>query len=272
MPCLSKRTSLPVVTAAKGYANTPRSVSTTTVSSSRSVPTDLTRRVSPEPTILFATRSYLLPNSETSQSSFNAMDLGLPLDIAESGSPDGNDSANEWERWGEESTIELSMLILRVGGPTGEQLLIILSTAYYIDIFPAMRVMPLAPLKYARAQLTALRFCSVPPDIVPPSPTITRDPRRPVKDGLTERGSTYLLASSLDFGDCTLIYCQTSPAISDENICCRYVITEVGDQVFLSSPTKKWRSYPLGSSTYLSSSMLNSLMTMYCAERMHADI
>lgn len=79
-----------------------------------------------------------------------------------------------------------------------------------------IRVVPLSPLKRPGSKLTHMRFCSIPPDTVPPSPTITRDPRRPVKDTASEKASFYLVASFLDFDDCESV-CAYMVFISSQN-------------------------------------------------------
>lgn len=67
----------------------------------------------------------------------------------------------------------------------------------------ALRTRPCPPIFRPGSQLTDLKFFSVPPDAVPVSPSITRDPRRPAKEAsLSEKGSTYLAATFLDFEDC----------------------------------------------------------------------
>ena len=70
--------------------------------------------------ILVATRSHLLPPHTTAQIPFNTMDLGLHLEMTEPGYQSDSLIANEWERWGEEPTIDLSTLqIRRVAFGTG---------------------------------------------------------------------------------------------------------------------------------------------------------
>ena len=62
--------------------------------------------------------------------------------------------------------------------------------------------MPFSTIRFPKSPITNLQFCSIPQDVVPTSPTITRDPRRPVKEGAPEKGSLYLVASSLNFDEC----------------------------------------------------------------------
>ena len=151
--------------------------------------------------VLIATRSYLLPASPAKGEPFNPIDLsGLHLDMQDTSSLSDSTIQNEWEQWGEDSTIELYSLVFRATGITAGNPGQRPTLTPYPNM--AMRVLPLPSIKRPGSRLTSLRFCAVPPDIVPPSPTITRDPRRPVKDGMTEKGSLYLLASFLDFADC----------------------------------------------------------------------
>lgn len=100
----------------------------------------------------------------------------------------------EWQQWGEESSIDLCLIAFyfttpdRTGGPAKHML----------------RTSPL-PSVSEHMQLTDLRFFAVAPGVAPPSPTVTRDPRRPVKDsGASEKGGLYLVASGLNFEDCKL--------------------------------------------------------------------
>ena len=156
--------------------------------------------------IYVATRSYVLPTSSPNGAPFNTMDLGLHLDMPETSTLSDSTVSNQWEQWGEESTIELVMLTLRANPA-------MLSAGAGRPSVPAqypaiiVKVTPSGLIKLPGSRLTSLRFCVVPPDIVPPSPTITRDPRRPVKDGLTEKGNVFLLASFLDFADCECPNC-----------------------------------------------------------------
>lgn len=70
----------------------------------------------PDSTIVIATRSHLLPTHTGGHVPFNTMDLALHLDMAESNSTNDNLIANEWEQWGEEPTIELAALAIKVNG------------------------------------------------------------------------------------------------------------------------------------------------------------
>lgn len=65
-----------------------------------------------------------------------------------------------------------------------------------------IRTIPLHSISNCSMPLSGLHFISVPPEIVPASPTATRDPRRPPKGGgVSEKGALYLAASFLDFED-----------------------------------------------------------------------
>ncbi|PSR77354.1 hypothetical protein PHLCEN_2v7955, partial [Hermanssonia centrifuga] len=138
--------------------------------------------------MLVAMRSHLLPSTGSAHSTYGTGDIGLHLGITEPSPPASNLFSTEWEQWGEESQIELCVLLVRFNG-----------------LFSVV-TKPLPPLSRPKSRLTDLQFFAVPPDIVPPSPTITRDPRRPVKEsGIGEKGSIYLVASFLDFEDHTAL-------------------------------------------------------------------
>lgn len=80
---------------------------------------------------------------------------------------------------------------------------------------PAMFTKPMPSINTQKAQMSDLRFFAVPPEIIPPSPTITRDPRRPMKNnGMSETGSLYLAVSYLDYDDC-------------KRLCTRYIYSSM---------------------------------------------
>lgn len=88
--------------------------------------------------------------------------------------------------------------------------------------------MPMSPIFLPRTQLTDLRFFAVPPEIIPPSPTITRDPRRPVKDsGVSEKGTLYLTVTSLEFEDCTSTPMLILPRRMVVHVITRFVLAQV---------------------------------------------
>ncbi|EKM55338.1 uncharacterized protein PHACADRAFT_255893 [Phanerochaete carnosa HHB-10118-sp] len=134
---------------------------------------------------IVATRSKLLPPTDVNDPSVGDIDLSLALDI--SGTPTQLDIANatEWEQWGGEQAINLCMVGIRLAATV-----------------LAMFTKPMPSINTQRAQMSDLRFFAVPPEITPPSPTITRDPRRPMKNnGMSEAGSLYLAVSYLDYDD-----------------------------------------------------------------------
>ncbi|KAJ3537580.1 hypothetical protein NM688_g6664 [Phlebia brevispora] len=180
-------------------------------------------------TIVIAMRSHLLPPHGAEHAPFNTMDLSLHLDMADSSEQNDSLIANEWEQWGEQSTVELSMLLVRCTGAT-----------------TAIRVQPVAPLRRPGSRLTGLRFCAVPPDIVPPSPTITRDPRRPVKDGMTERGSLYLIASFLDFDDFT--------SLPKSEVTTFPLVTSKSREIMVHPKGERTRTFDVGTVAFLAPS------------------
>jgi hypothetical protein len=62
-------------------------------------------------------RSHLLPSPTVKPTTFNPMDLSLPLDVTQQilASPEPT-TCIEWESWGEESTIELCEVRLTFDG------------------------------------------------------------------------------------------------------------------------------------------------------------
>ena len=115
------------------------------------------------------------------------MDLSLQLDLSTGG------DTSEWQQWGEEPSISLCMVMLYFATPDRSK-----ESSKHL-----LRTLPIPPISKTRIQLTDLRLFAIPPGTTPPSPTITRDPRRPIKDsGTSEKGSLYLLVSGLDFEDC----------------------------------------------------------------------
>lgn len=132
-----------------------------------------------------ATRSKLMPSAGSREPSVGAIDLSLSLGISSSTTQPDHESATEWERWGDEEVINLCVVAVKVSITTLN-----------------LGTRPLPPVNAMKAHLTELRFFSFPPEIIPPSPTITRDPRRPMKsNGMSEPGSLYLAVSYLDFDD-----------------------------------------------------------------------
>lgn len=84
-----------------------------------------------ETSILIAMRSHLYPSHGASPrppSSFNPMDLGIPLDLSQPSPPESDPSA-EWESWGPEATIELCEVYLGFDGACISML------GEYLDIF-----------------------------------------------------------------------------------------------------------------------------------------
>lgn len=93
----------------------------------------------------------------------------------------------------------------------------------------------MAPINTPKMQISDLGFFHIPPEITPPSPTITRDPRRPAKNnGMSEIGSLYLGVSYLDFDDCKIT--QSLSASTHTYMCAiRFIDPEVPSLVILTS-------------------------------------
>ena len=143
--------------------------------------------------VIVATRSKLIPPSKVTSPLVDPLDLTLHLDLPSPPTQTDGADTTEWQQWGEESSLDLSMVVFHHIPPSREDQ----PSRHYL------RVLPLPSIPEVHMQLTDLRFVAVPPGTVPPSPTITRDPRRPVKDtSITEKGSLHLVTSGLSFGEC----------------------------------------------------------------------
>ncbi|KIP09550.1 hypothetical protein PHLGIDRAFT_318783 [Phlebiopsis gigantea 11061_1 CR5-6] len=144
--------------------------------------------------VIVATRSKLIPPLKATSPPVDPMDLSLHLDMSSSPAQTDRTELNEWQQWGEESSLDLSMVAFHHRPPSREDQ----PSKHYLQ------VLPLSSIPEVHMQVSDLRFVAVPPGTAPPSPTITRDPRRPTKDiSVTEKGSLYLVASGLDFGEYT---------------------------------------------------------------------
>ena len=147
----------------------------------------------PEQFVIVAMRSKLVPPFKAAPLPVDPMDLTLHIDMSSSPIQADPTESTEWQQWGEESSIDLCMAAIHYVYPSRDD-------QPYRHI---IRTLPLSSIPDIRMQLIDLHFVAVPPATVPPSPTITRDPRRPTKDsGATEKGSLYLVVSGLDFGEC----------------------------------------------------------------------
>ncbi|KDQ60976.1 hypothetical protein JAAARDRAFT_31975 [Jaapia argillacea MUCL 33604] len=146
-----------------------------------------------DPTILVAMRSQLVP-SPPSNPPYSAMDLSLSLEIPQQLPASQESLAIEWETWGELSTIELCEVHLDFDG-----------------LHLGLSTNPLPPILNSAHRLTNLTFIAAPsPSIfssTPPSPPPEQGSPKRVKvehadiQEQEERGSLYLAASYLDFGD-----------------------------------------------------------------------
>ncbi|KAI0345167.1 hypothetical protein BDW22DRAFT_1390553 [Trametopsis cervina] len=117
---------------------------------------------------------------------FDGMDIDPPMETdPPAAASSASVFATDLEQAGEDATINISMVHFDFNG-------------FSINI----QGRPLPPIFRPGSTLSGLRFFTVPPDITPPSPSITRDPRRAVKEGgMSEKGALYLAASFLDFDD-----------------------------------------------------------------------
>ncbi|KII88403.1 hypothetical protein PLICRDRAFT_41563 [Plicaturopsis crispa FD-325 SS-3] len=173
-----------------------------------------------ESTILVAMRSRLVPSSFGPSSSFDGMDLGIPMDTMTQTSSDSSDpiasSSTEWESWGEESVIELCEVRLNFDGDS-----------------MSLATNPLPSIRHNAADMSDLAFICTPPlqtpapadpstsptlsakkspkvspkksPIVSPKKSPAMSPRKTKADEATyaetARGQFYLASTFLDFGD-----------------------------------------------------------------------
>ncbi|GJE87143.1 hypothetical protein PsYK624_032260 [Phanerochaete sordida] len=138
-----------------------------------------------DPFVAVAIRSKLLPPADVNGPPRDDIGLDISLDMPSTSAQPDTDGAAEWERWGGEETINITFVALKMGPG-----------------MLAVYVRPLPTPDSLKVPVSDMRFFAFPPEITPPSPTITRDPRRPAKsNGMSEHGSLFLAVSYLDFDD-----------------------------------------------------------------------
>ena len=144
-------------------------------------------------------RSYLYPAAQPhSIPSFNPMDLNISLDSADS------EITTEWENWGEESTIELTEVLLKSDGYQ--------MGMFYMkwQNFPSLNVSgimtsPLPPIPQPRSGLVQLQFiCTLPS--MRDSGQVNKNKQIPDVSDIIDSSKVYLAASfcNVEIGDCAL--------------------------------------------------------------------
>ncbi|KAL4251734.1 hypothetical protein ABKN59_004474 [Abortiporus biennis] len=140
-----------------------------------------------EHSILVATRSRIIPPKRPVH---HDMGLGLAPNFPDMSSTSEDVLFDEWESWGDESTIDLCEVAIDTNG-----------------VLMIVRTKPLPSIFQSGSCLTDLSFFSIPPELpVLASPTATKDPRRQNKESPFEKkGQLYLTASFIDCEDYTSV-------------------------------------------------------------------